>query len=323
VEQLIFAEEASYHRAPVGGSIAVAIVGPVVMIYGSEEQKREYLPRIASGDIDFCLCYSEPGAGSDLAAIQTRAMEDGDYYVISGQKIFTSLAHVVEYGWLAARTDPEAPRHKGISLFIVDMKTQGITVRPLIDMLGDHTFNEVFFDEVRIPKGCLVGEKNRGWYHMVTALDFERSPNFMFFPISSVFPVIQDLIQFAKETKRNGEPLAKDPLVRHKLAEVYTDFEVGRMLAYRIAWMLEKGLIANYEASIAKLYATELAQKVANVGMTILGLYGPLAPGSRWAPLRGRIERNCLFSVSATIGAGTSEIQRNIIAIRGLGLPRG
>ncbi len=323
MEQLIFAEETCYRRVPVGGSIAVTIVGPVLMLYGSEEQKREYLPPIARGEIDFCLGYSEPGAGSDLASLNTRAVEDGDDFVITGQKIFTSLAHLVEYCWLAARTDPDVPKHKGISLFIVDMKTPGITIRPLIDMLGEHSLNEVFFDEVRIPKGSLVGEKNQGWYHLVTALDFERTPNFFFFPPASLPPILEDLVQFSKEAKRNGKPLAHDPVVRQKLAQMFIEFEVVRVLSYRIAWMLGRGLIPNYEASIVKLFSTELHQRVANVGMEILGLYGPLTPDSRWAQLRGRIAYSCLSSVSATIGAGTLEIQRIIIAIRGLGLPRG
>ena len=323
MEQLIFTEETCYYRVPVAGSMAVTIVGPVIMLYGSEEQKRGYLPRIAKGEIDFCLCYSEPGAGSDLAALQCRAVEDGDDFVISGQKTFTSLAHLNEYGWLAARTDPDVPKHKGISLFIVDMKTPGITVRPLIDMLGQHIFNDVFFDEVRIHKSCLVGEKNRGWYHLATALDLERTPQFVFFPPAAIRPILEDLVQFAKEVKRNGQPLAKDPMVRRRLAEMFIEFEVGRTLAYRVACMLGKGLIPNYEASMVKLYSTELHQRVANIGMEILGLYGQLEAGSKWAQLRGSIEHAYLNSVSATIGAGTSEIQRSIIAIRGQGLPRG
>jgi len=317
IEQLIFCEENTYHGASVGGSIAVAVVGPVVILYGSEEQKSHYLPRIARGEIDFCLCYSEPGAGSDLAAVETRAMADGDDYVINGQKIFTSLAHLTEYGWLVARTDREVPKHQGLSLFIVDMKSPGITVRPLIDMAEDHLFNEVFFEDVKVPKGNLVGEINRGWYQLAVALDLERSPNFGFFPVSSVYPMLRDIVQFVEES-----PLAEGPLVRRKVADMYIAFAVGRLLAYRVAWMLDRGIVANYEASVAKLYATELHQQVSAVGMGILGLYGQLDPDSKWAPLKGRIERNCLQSVSATIGAGTSEIQRNIIAARGLGLPR-
>ena len=321
MEQLIFAEETNYHRVPVGGSIGVTIVGPILMLVGSEEQKREYLPRIASGEIEFCLGYSEPGAGSDLASLQTRAVEDGDDYVITGQKMFTSLAHLTEYGWVAARTDPDVPKHKGISLFILDMKSPGITIRPLIDMVGTHTLNEVFFDEVRIPKRNLVGEKNRGWYHLATALDFERTPDFLFFPPAAIRPILEDLVEFVKQP-RDGEPLARNPVVRRKLADMFIQLEVVRMLSYRIAWMLERGLIPNYEASIVKLFSTELHQRVANVGMEILGLYGPLQPGSKCAQIGGRIAYSCLNSISATIGAGTSEVQRLIIAIRGLGLPR-
>ncbi|MFQ5987763.1 MAG: acyl-CoA dehydrogenase family protein [Dehalococcoidia bacterium] len=321
IEQLILDEEMAYHGTPTGIETVMTIgwVCPTIMIFGTEEQKRDYLPQAAKGDIVFCLGYSEPGAGSDLAGLQTRAVEDGDVYVINGQKIFTSVAHRADYCWLAARTDPDAPKHKGISIFVVDMKTPGITVRPLINMLGFHSFNEIFFDDVRIPNENLVGEKDRGWYQLAVALDFERSGVGM---PAGARRTLEELVEYCKETQCNGEPLAKDPVIRHKLSERAVEIEVNRLICYRITWMQSKGIIANYEASMGKLFSSELLHRLANTGMQILGLHGQLDRGSKWAPLRGKIARAYLSSHSIGIGGGTSEIQRNIIAMRGLGLPR-
>lgn len=321
IEQLILDEEMAYHGTPTGIETVMTIgwVCPTIMIFGTEEQKRDYLPRAAKGDIVFCLGYSEPGAGSDLAGVQTRAVEDGDVYVVNGQKIFTTVAHRADYCWLAARTDPDAPKHKGISMFVVDMKTPGITVRPLINMLGFHSFNEVFFDDVRVPKENLVGEKDRGWYQLAVALDFERSGVGM---PAGAKRTLEELVEYCKETQCNGEPLARDPVIRHKLSERAVEIEVNRLICYRITWMQSKGIIANYEASMGKLFSSELLYRLANTGMQILGLQGQLDRGSKWAPLRGKIAREYLSSHSIGIGAGTSEIQRNIIAMRGLGLPR-
>lgn len=322
MEQLVFSEETSYYGTPTGieTTITIGWVCPTIMIYGTEEQKKDYLSKAAMGDLIFCLGYSEPGAGSDLAAVQTRAVEDGDDYVVNGQKIFTTVAHRADYCWLAARTDPDVPKHKGISMFVVDMKTPGITVRPLINIMGFHSFNEVFFDDVRVPKRNLVGEKNRGWYQLAVALDFERSGVGL---AAMARRTLEELVKFCQETRRNGEVLAKDPIIRHKLADLAIQIEVSRMLCYRIAWMQSKGLIPNYEASMGMLFGSELLRRLANVGMEILGLHGQIDRGSKWAPLQGRIMRECLTSISIGVGGGTSEIQRNIIAMRGLGLPRG
>ena len=175
MQQLIYNEEMSYNAVPGGGGMGVAWVGPAIMLYGTEEQKAQFLPRITSGEDIWCTLYSEPGAGSDLAALQTSAVQDGDDFVINGQKIWTSLAGRANWGWMAARTDSDAPKHKGISTFVVPMDAPGISIRPLVNMAGQAGFSEVFFDNVRIPKDYLVGELNRGWYHVAVALDFERS----------------------------------------------------------------------------------------------------------------------------------------------------
>ncbi len=323
IEQLIYKEEMIYHRVPgtdmgVGG---ITWIGPALMIFGTEEQKKEHLPPLARGERWWCTGYSEPEAGSDMANVHCRAVLQGDEYIINGQKLWTSGGYVNDYWqWMIVRTGADEPKHRGISILIVDLKTPGITIRPLISMAGTHDLNEIFYDDVHVPKSNLVGEENRGWYHIMVSLDFERTAGVAM--AGGVRRMVDDLIEFAKEAKINGQPLANDPLVRHKLAEIAIETEVGRMLAYRVVWMQTKGLIPSYEASMIKLYATELMQRVAHVGTQIMGLYGQLEIGSKWAPLRGTMEHAYLSTVGMTIAAGTSEIMRMIIAVRGLGLPR-
>ena len=316
MQQMIYNEEMAYNSAPTGLNMGVAWVGPSLMIYGSDEQKQRFLPAIAGHDEIWCTLYSEPGSGSDLASLQTRAVRDGDEWVINGQKIWTSGAHRSDWGWLAARTDPEAPKHKGISMFILPMDTPGITIQPLINMAGMHGFNEVFFEDVRIPANYLVGQENNGWYQLAVALDFERS---------SVAGVArarrwwEDLVDFAKENRPFVEAR---PEVRHRLAEIGLEIEMGQNLCYRVGSLQQTGKIPNYEASIAKLYSSELGQRLARTGMDLMGLYGQLRPRSKHVHLKGRIERYYQVSVAETIGGGTSEIMRNIVAMRGLGLSK-
>ncbi len=317
IRQLIYNEEMAYHLAPGAFNMGVAWVGPAIMLYGTDEQKQRYLPRIARGEDIWCTLYSEPAAGSDLAALQTRAVLEGDEFVINGHKIWTSGAHIADWGWLAARTDLDAPKHKGISTFVVNMKTPGITVRPLINMAGEHDFNEVFFDDVRIPKENLVGELNRGWYHIAVALDFERSG------IQSYAIARRTLQDLASLVRNHRSTLLNLPTARLGLAERVIELNVGTLLAYRVAWMQSHGKVPNYEASMSKLFGSELTQRIAQTGMVIIGMCGQLMPGSLRAPLSGRYALAYLRAVSSTIAAGTSEIQRNIIATRGLGLPRG
>lgn len=320
MRQVVFAEEMAYHRAPGRDAFGIRMLAPTLMIHGTEEQKREHLPRIARGEVQWCQGYSEPESGSDLASLQTRAVEDGDDFVINGTKIWTSMAHRADWMFMLVRTDPDAPKHRGISFLLVDMKTPGIEVRPIVNMANLHNFNMVTFDNVRVPKRNLVGEKNRGWYVGATLLDFERSGVEY---SAGARRTLEELVQFAKEATRNGRPLAEDPLVRRRLADMAIEVEVSRLISYYIAYMQSQGLVPNKEASMGKLFGTELQQRVAQTGMSLLGLYGQLEPDSKYAPLQGRIERAYLTSISATIAAGTSEIQRNIIATRGLGLPRG
>ncbi|MBI2172446.1 MAG: acyl-CoA dehydrogenase family protein [Chloroflexi bacterium] len=318
--QTVFREEMAYHRAPGIDFWGITMLAPTLMIHGTEEQKRRFLLPVARGEIQWCQGYSEPGSGSDLASLQTRADVDGDDYVVNGTKIWTSNAHHADWIMLLARTNQEAEKHRGITFLLVDMKSPGVSLRPIINMAGIHGFNQLFFDNVRVPKENKVGEENRGWYVGATLLDFERS-GVQYSAGGRRF--LDELVRFAKDTTRNGQPLAKRPEVRHRLADAAIEVEVSRMNSYNIAWQQSNGKVPNKEASVSKLFSTEMQQRLADTGMHLLGMYGQLAPGSKWAPLKGRIERNFLSSHSATIAGGTSEIQRNVIANRGLGLPRG
>jgi alkylation response protein AidB-like acyl-CoA dehydrogenase len=284
------------------------------MVHGTEEQKRRFLPPIARGEVVWCQLFSEPGSGSDLASLQTRAVADGDDFVVNGQKIWTSGAHHSDWAILLARTDPDAPKHRGITYFLVDMKSPGVEVRPLVNMLNGHAFNEVFLENVRIPRSQVVGEVNRGWYVGTTTLDFERSGIGRF---ASSRRLLEELTSYARTAHRIA------PTVRFELADRLIENAVGRHLAYRVAWMQSAGRIPNYEASMVKVYGSELQQRIARTAVNMLGLGGLLWEGAHHAPLGGRYAMNYLATVAATIAAGTSEIQRNIIATRGLGLPRG
>ena len=322
MQQFIYNLETARLRAPsplfIGG-LAVAVIGPTIIIYGTEEQKQKHITKILAGEEMWCQGFSEPGSGSDLASLQTRAVRDGDDYVINGQKIWTTLAHMSQYMLLLARTDPDVPKHKGLSYFIVPMNAPGVTTRPLYNLPNTHEFNEVFFDNVRIPASNLLGEENRGWYQAVTTLDIERSN------IGSAVgqhQAVEDLVAYARENRSDGVArLDSDPAMRTELAERYVEVEVSMMLSYRLITMQNRGLIPNYEAAATKLYSMELNQRIANTALRLMGLYGQLGRG-KWAPMNGRQMFGYLRSVANTIEGGTSEIQRNIVAQRGLGLPR-
>ena len=319
IEQLIYNEEMSWAGAPLGFGFGTQLVGPTLMVHGTQEQKARFLPPIARAEVLWCQGFSEPGAGSDLASLQTRAVRDGDDYVINGQKIWTSEGHLADWMILLARTDQEAPKHRGISYFLVDLKTPGISMLPLVNLMDTHAFNQVYFDNVRVPKENLVGEENKGWYVATTTLDFERSGiNRVIWALRQYY----ELVDFVKESAAAKQVWAMSPSLRYRLADLRIAFEIGRLLAYRVAWLQSAGQIPNYESSMAKMYGSELNRHFGTEAVTILGLAGQLEPGTRWAPLQGRLERTFLAGFSYTIAGGTSEIQRNIIAQRGLGLPR-
>ena len=318
--QVVFAEEMSYNQAPGRDVFGTRMMAPTLMIHGTEEQKREFLPPVSKGEVQWCQGYSEPESGSDLASLQTRAVEDGDDFIINGTKIWTSSAHRADHIMVLTRTDPDAPKHRGISFLLCDMNTPGLTVNPIINMAGDHGFNMVTFDNVRVPKKNLVGEQNRGWYVGATLLDFERSGVDY---SAGGRRVLEELIAYAKDNDQNGSLIASNPIMRNRLADLAIEVDVSRLISYNIAWMQGEGLVPNKESSMGKVVGTELQQHLSETGMQMLGLHGQLEPGSKYAPMQGRIEHMHLTNVSETIQAGTSEIQRNIIATRGLGLPRG
>ncbi|MCL0101774.1 acyl-CoA dehydrogenase family protein [Dehalococcoidia bacterium] len=317
VMQMIFKEEMAYWRCP-GIDGQAYQLGPAIILHGSEEQKTKYLGGIARTEVKWCQGFSEPNAGSDLASLQTRAEDVGDGWLINGQKIWTSGAHIADNIHLLARTDIAAPKHRGISYFLFDMKRPGITVKPLMNVTGTHHFNEVYFDNVWIPKESLFGELNRGWYVATTTLDFERSN------ISGAAGgqrTLEELTELCKEVKVNGKPLVSSPRIRHRLANMAINVEVSKMLSYRVVGMQSKGEVPNMEASLAKMFSTDASRQMTLSAMEFVGLLGQLDRDSRWAPLQGRLMRGYL-GAACSVGGGSQEIQRNIIAQRGLGLPR-
>jgi len=320
IEQMVLNEELAWHRAPAGGRLfTIGITGPAMLVHASAEQNARYLPRMASGEDWYCQGFSEPESGSDLASMQTTATRDGDEYVIRGQKIWTSNGHVADKMLLLARTDQAAAKHRGISAFIVDMAAPGIAVQPILNIAGRHDFNQTFFDDVRVPAEDLVGGENNGWYVAATTLDFERSN---IAAISGARRTVHDLVAWAKERHPRGRPW-DDANVRAHLAELHIEAEVGRLIAYRTAWLQAGGKVPNYEASIGKVWMAMLGIKVANYGVNLLGLYGQLTRGAVHAPIDGRVLESYLLAASGPVAGGTGEVQRNIIAQRGLGLPRG
>jgi alkylation response protein AidB-like acyl-CoA dehydrogenase len=317
VKAAIAGDVLSYYRVP-AGSIGAGIVGPTLILVGSEELKKEFLPPIAAGEMGFWLAYSEPNAGSDLVSLKTTGVDDGDDFIVNGQKIWSSGAHVTDYGWAIVKTDMDAAPHKSATLMIIPNDSPGVTINPIINICGNHSFNEVFFDDVRVPKKYVVGEMNKGFYYVMLALQFER----MMIGSGAFRRVLEELVQFAKETVRNGRPLSEDPRVRKALASIAVEIEVFLTFYWQSAWMMDQGQVPELEASALKLIFTEISVKLANTAVDLLGPYGLLDKGSKWAPFGGRIGMGYLDSISGPIGAGTSEIQKTILATRGLGLPR-
>ena len=318
-EQFIYNEEMARAEAPAVGGGGVMLLGPTLLVHGTDEQKQKYLPGILAGDVAYAQGYSEPGAGSDLGSLQTRAVRDGDDFVINGQKIWTSGAHHADAMFALTRTDPNAPKHRGISFLIIDdIHTPGLSVRPLIDAAWGHVVNEVFFEDVRTPVANLLGDENRGWYVGMTLLDFERSG------ISGAVEQqrdLRELIEAARTDERSTLP--RSPALAGRIADRWLATEVSYSLSLRIASMQAASLVPNYEASMGKMFSTESLQEVYRVGVRTFGLYGALWPGEAHAPLGGKHIQGYVRSIPMTIAGGSSEIQRNIIATRGLGLPRG
>jgi alkylation response protein AidB-like acyl-CoA dehydrogenase len=290
------------------------------MVHGSEEQKQEHLPKVLRGEVVWCQGWSEPSAGSDLASLQTRAIRDGDEYVVNGQKIWTSGAQYADWMYMLARTDPQAPKHRGISLLMFPMTTPGVTVRPLINMAAQHQFNEVFFEDVHVPVRNRVGDENRGWYVGMTLTDFERSG------IGSAVGTqrqLRGILEKAKRLPAEQTVLDRSGTWRLEMADRWVEADIVRLFSYRNATMQQRQMVPNHEASMAKLFSSELNQRIASTNRKLHGLYGNLWDRDREEADRGRVATGFLRSVANTIEGGTSEIQRNIIATRGLQLPRG
>jgi alkylation response protein AidB-like acyl-CoA dehydrogenase len=322
VYENIFKEEAGYSGAPLGPpyNVTVVLLGNLILKYGTEQQKKEYLPRIIKGEIISGPAFTEPEAGSDLASVQTRAIRQSECYIVNGQKMFTSFAHAQDgYLILMARTDPNAPLEKGISLFIMDNRTPGISYTPLITM-GDIRTNQVFLDDVRIPVENLIGEENKGWDYFMQTKDYYWTKGGMY-RLGSAQRMFDNIVQYVKETQNNGQPLSRNPLVRQKVTEMAIDIKACRLLYYRLAWMLSKGLDSLAFAALVKVFADDVCFKFSNSAMQILGLYGQLGRGSSYAPLSGIMEQ--IYPAKALhvfVDCGVLVV-RNLIATHGLGLP--
>jgi len=318
MKQVIFNEEMSYHRMPGRDGFGAKMLGPTLMVHGTEEQKKRFLPPIANGEVQWCQGYSEPDSGSDLASLKLKVEDKKDHWLVNGTKVWTSMAHKATWIFFLGRTDPDAPKHKGISFFVANIEDSGIEVQPIINMGNEHYFNQVIFNNVKIPKDSLIGELNRGWYIAATLLDFERSG--VEYP-SSAKRNFEEIIQFVKKNKNSsGEPLIQDPYINKTLVDLDLDIEAARLMAYEVAYLQSQGEVPSIEGSVAKILGTTLTQKIAKIGTDFSGLYGQLTDSS--APFDGKYLKQQLHVTAFTIFAGTTEIQKNIIATRGLGLPR-
>ncbi len=297
----------------------VGIVGKTIMRHGNDRLKREFLPKILTNEVEFAIGYSEPQAGSDAAAMALKATRDGDGWRLNGQKMFTTSAHFAEWYWVGARTDPDAPKHKGISLFLVPMNSPGITVTPM-PTIGDEITNMVFLDDVYVGNDYMVGERGKGFNYISEALDLERFTMFTFSPIEKRLELLLD---YVATEERDGVPLRDDPVIRQKIAQLVTETEVARCLGLRfVAESMKGGAAPTSEASEYKLFATELSRRLANASMDVIGPGAQLRVRTEGAPLNGRAESTYRYTVIDTIGGGGSEIQKNIIARRKLGLPK-
>jgi alkylation response protein AidB-like acyl-CoA dehydrogenase len=317
IYQTIFAEEMEYHRAP-GLDRSITYVPSALLAFGSEEQKAAFLPRINRGELSWFVGYSEPEAGSDLANLQTQAIAEGDDFVLTGQKAFSSEAHMADYGWVAARTNGDVPKHRGISLFIVDMQSPGISITQVPTVAG-WTHHAVHLDHVRVPRDKLVGEIDGGWQLIMGAIDFERAA------LSApglVTHQLDRLLDYCSEAHDAQAPLLDDPLVQDQLVELAIESEVARLMSYWVACMHAQGHSPQHETSLAVLYKRETARLADQLGMDLLDAYAPLRTDSPWARLAGEVEAENRDHLYFSFAAGGFDITRNVIARRGLGLPR-
>ncbi len=322
MEQIILYEEMSRAQSPQpinrGG---LSMLGPTLMKHGTPAQRARHLDRILTAEEIWCQGFSEPNAGSDLANLQTRAVLEGDVYIVNGQKVWTSMAHVAEWGFFLVRTDPAAPRHKGISFLLVDMTSPGVSVRPLRQITGEAEFSEVFLENVRVPAGNLVGKVNEGWSVALTTLAYERDVLTMIRHIS-LRTALERLVALARRTRRNGRPAAQDPVLRQKVAALVIAERCLQLNGYRSLTKILQGVAPGPEGSTSKLFWSQVDQDLAEVATEVLGPYSQLAAPCPLAPDEGQWEFYCLLARGSGIRAGTSEILRNILGERVLGLPK-
>src|SRR5438094_1623195 len=323
MEELILHEEMALAKAPpILNVLGVGMAGPTIIAYGTEAQKKRYPSKILSCEEIWCQGYSEPNAGSDLASLQTRAVKDGEFWVINGQKVWTSFAQVADWMMLLARTDPNAPRHKGITYFLLDMKLPGVVVKPLKQITGDPEFNEVFFDNVRVHESEILGGLNNGWQVGLTTLMYERLA--LGFGLQVRLRIALDgLIELARRMEKEGRVLTKDPVMRQKIAQLWIDTESLKYMGARAITKLLKGEMPGPEASAGKMGWVETHQKLQELAMEIEGPYSQLVRGSDWAVESGVWQYTFLRSRANSIEGGTTEVQKNIIGERILGLPKG
>jgi alkylation response protein AidB-like acyl-CoA dehydrogenase len=323
LEEMVLHEEMAFQKAPpMLNILGVGMAGPTIIAYGTEEQKKRYPAKILSCEEIWCQGYSEPNSGSDLASLQTRAVKDGDHFVINGQKVWTSLAHVADWMMLLARTDPDAPRHKGITYFLLDMKAPGVTVKPLKQITGDAEFNEVFFDNVRVHESQVLGGVNNGWAVGLTTLMYERLA--LGFGLQVRLRItLESLLDMARRMEKNGRAVTKDPVMRQKLAALWIDTEALKCTGARAVTKLLRGELPGPEASTGKMGWVETHQRLQELAMEIQGPYAQLARGADAAVDRGVWQYSFLRSRANSIEGGTTEIQKNIIGERVLGLPKG
>jgi 3-oxo-4-pregnene-20-carboxyl-CoA dehydrogenase beta subunit len=318
LDQLIFTDEASAAGAPVP-FLTINTVGPTIMRFGTPEQRAFFLPRIAAGELHFSIGYSEPGAGTDLAALRTTAVRDGDHYVVNGQKIFTSGAHHADHIWLAVRTDPEAKKHKGISMLIADCADPGFSWTPIVTMDGRHHTNSTYYQDVRVPVDMLVGEENRGWDLIVNQLNHERVT---LGPAGNLGHTYDRFVRWARtKPGRDGQPLIEQPAVRRAVAEIHAYLRINELLNWQVAASMDLGWLGAPDASATKIYGSERMQDAGRIAGDALARYGD--PGDvETRELIDRLDHGVKGALVLTFGGGVNEVQREIIAMIGLGLPR-
>jgi alkylation response protein AidB-like acyl-CoA dehydrogenase len=323
IQNIMVTEALGPWHVTIGGVnwVGHGMAGPTVLARGTEEQKEEFIPKLLNGDHIWCQGFSEPNAGSDLGNVTTRAVKDGDNYIITGQKTWTTMAHKAQYCLLLARTNPMLAKHKGLSYFLVDMNLPGITVRPLVQISEDTEFNEVYFDEVRVPRSMMVGEEGQGWRVVLTTLEFERVIGDVAM-VSGMWWQYEGILEMSRKLIKNGQPVSKDPHFRQKMVQCFIELMISRYTGYRSVSKIAKGQMPGPEGSIGKLFWSELGQRLTELAMEVQGPFHQLMRGSPWAVAEGYWQHDYLYSKCLTLAGGTTEIQKNIIGERVLGLPK-